>query len=194
MVFAAPGDAYHVARGEAARSIWPTHAEMKDSFPKTLPVEIVTGEDDKAIGLPTGRKLAAELCDVISPDRRVLLVLPSDEHGGKKVNAGHASPGSPDSRYDFELKVPAAEIPELIAGRAGFEESASLNQLDFYGYWRVLDALIDAVGSRPLAVPESVFGGYKNEKGFVSRDWYLGTWPDGTTYKAGHTEDACHIR
>ncbi len=194
MVFAAPGDAYHVAKGAAARSIWPTQAQMKTSFPKTLPVAIVTGEDDKSIGLPTGRKLAAELCDAIEADRRVLLVLPSDEHGGKKVNAGHASPGAPDTRYDFDLKVPAREIPKLIAGRAGFEESASLNQLDFYGYWRVLDAVIDSVAVRPFVVPVSVFGDARGVKGFVPMEWYLGTWADGTPYKAGRTENACRVR
>jgi acetyl esterase/lipase len=193
MVLAAPGDAYHVALGAKARSIWPTHDAMKATFAKTMPVAIVTGEDDKAIGLPTGRKLAAELCDVIPADRLLLLVLPSDEHGGKKVNAGHASPGAPDSRYDFELKVPAGEIPKLIAGRAGFEESASLNQLDFYGYWRVLDALIDSLAVKPVVVPVSVFGDARGVKGFHSMDWYLGTWADGTPYKAGHTENACHI-
>jgi len=194
MVLAAPGDAYHVAKGVDARSIWPTQAEMKMRFPKSMPVAIVTGEDDKAIGLPTGRKLAAELCDVISADRRLLLVLPSDEHSGKKVNAGHASPGAPDTRYDFELKVPAGEIPKLIPGRTGFEESASLNQLDFYGYWRVLDAVIDSLAVRPYVVPVSVFGDARGVRGFHSMDWYLGTWADGTPYKAGHPENACRVK
>jgi hypothetical protein len=111
-------------------------------------------------------------------------VLPSDVHDGKKVNAGHASPGAPDSRYDFELKTPADEVPKLIAGRIGFEESASLNQLDFYGYWRVLDAVIDAVGSRPVVVPESVFRNGDAQT-------YLGVWADGTPYKRTHVENPC---
>lgn len=184
MVLAAPGDAYHVAHGAEAKSIWPTVEEMRQSFAKTMPVAIVTGADDHAIGLPTGRKLAAELCGVIAADRRMLLVLPSDEHGGKKVNAGHASPGAPDSRYGFELKVPAAEVPKVIQGRAGFEESASLNQLDFYGYWRVMDALIDAVASRPIVAPQTVFG-----KGEAQT--YLGTWADGIEFKRAHVESPC---
>jgi acetyl esterase/lipase len=190
LVLAAPGDAYHVATGGNAKSIWPTQEEMRRTFPKTMPIAIVTGEDDKAIGLPSGRKLAAELCDVTDADRRLLVVLPSDEHNGKKVNAGHASPGAPDSRYDFELKKPASEIPKLIPGREGFEESASLNQLDFYGYWRVLDAVIDSLetaasGSATYVPPATVF-----RRG-VAAQTFLGAWPDGTAFKPAHVEDPC---
>jgi hypothetical protein len=186
LVLAAPGDAYHVARGADAKSIWP---EMKE-LPKTLPIAIVTGEDDKAIGLPTGRKLAAELCGVGEQDRQVLLVLPSDEHGGKKVTAGHASPGAPDTRYDFELKTPVRGIPTLIPGHVGFEESTSLNQLDFFGYWKVLDAVIDSLAhaastSAQYVPPAIVF------KAGTPGQTYLGTWADGTAFKTAHVENPC---
>ncbi len=191
LVLAAPGDAIHVAKGEAAKSIWP---DMKQ-LPKTLPIAIVTGEDDKAIGLPSGRKLAAELCRVTRPGPSVLLVLPSDEHGGTKVNAGHGSPGAPDSRYDFDLHTPASAIPSHIAGREGFEASASLNQLDFFGYWRVLDAVIDSLAAAPSTstayVPPRVVFGEPGNKGFSAVRLDLGTWPDGTPYKAGFSENVC---
>ena len=185
LVFAAPGDSYHVAKGADAKSIWPDlHA-----LPATLPIAIVTGQDDTAIGLPTGRKLAGELCSVTRPDRRVLLVLPSDEHAGKKVNAQHGSPGAPDSRYDFDLKTPAAEIPKHIAGREGFEESASLNPLDFYGYWRVLDAILDSLAKAPSTSPKyvppvTVFRATPEQT-------YLGNWPDGTPFRQVIVEDPC---
>jgi len=189
LVLAAPGDAYHVARGADAKSIWPVMREL----PPTLPIAIVTGEDDKAIGLPTAEKLAKELCGVTKADRHILLVLPSDEHDGEKVNAGHASPGAPDSRYDFELKTPLAEILKHIAGREGFEPSASLNQLDFYGYWKVLDAVIESLAAMPstsakYVPPPPVF------KSGDARQLYLGIWPDGTLYRQAHVEDPCVSR
>ena len=189
LVLAAPGDAIHVAKGADAKSIWPV---LKD-LPPTLPVAIVTGMDDFAIGLPSGRKLAALLCSVTRPDRRVLLVLPADEHAGKKVGAGHGSPGAPDSRYDIELTTPPAQVPKLIAGRTGFEFSASLNQLDFFGYWRVLDAVIDSLAaarsnSADYVPPPSVF------KTGTPEQTYLGTWPDGTPYKSAHVENPCASR
>jgi len=189
LVLAAPGDAYHVARGTEAKSIWPVLRELRP----TLPIAIVTGEDDTAIGLPTARKLMAGLCAVTKADRRALLVLPSDEHAGKKVNAGHASPGAPDSRYDFALETAAEKIPAHIAGREGFEASASLNQLDFFGYWKVLDAVLDSLAgaastSAAYMPPAIVF------RPGAEGQLYLGTWPDGTAYKAAHVENPCASR
>jgi pimeloyl-ACP methyl ester carboxylesterase len=143
LVLAAPGDAMHVTQGEKARSIWPPLTEL----PATLPIAIVTGQDDYAIGLPSGKKLAAGLCSVTKADRRVLLVLPADEHAGSKVSSGHGAVGSPDTRYDFELSTPRAKLPKTIAGREVFEPSTSLNQLDFFGFWRVLDAVIDSLAA-----------------------------------------------
>ena len=189
LVLAAPGDAYHVARGVDAKSIWPRLSTLRS----TLPVAIVTGEEDKAIGLPTARMLAAGLCGVTRPDRRVLFILPADQHDATTVHAGHGSPGAPDTRYDFDLRTPDSAIPALLRGRAGFEVSASLNQLDFFGYWRVLDAVIDSLVESPSTSlhyqpPPSVFR--PGTPGQTS----LGTWPDGTPYKAAKVENPCHAR
>jgi dienelactone hydrolase len=186
LVLAAPGDAYHVAQGEKAKSIWPNLKEL----PSTLPIAIVTGLDDYAIGLPTGRKLAAALCSVTKPDRRVLLVLPADQHAGSKVSSGHGGPGAPDSRYDMELATPRAALPKIIAGRVGFEPSISLNQLDFFGFWRVLDAVIDSLAAAPSISSHYV----PPAEVFVSStpaQTYLGTWADGTPYKPATVENPC---
>ena len=188
LVLAAPGDSYHVAKGEEAKSIWPVLQDL----PATLPIAIVTGEDDKYIGLPTGRKLAGLIC-ATKPDRRVLLVMPSDEHEGKKVNAGHASPGSPDTRYDIDLATPLAKAPTQIAGHKGFEESASLNQLDFFGYWKVLDAVIDSLVASPSTSSQYVPPAIVFQSGTPGQ-LYLGTWPDGTLYRQAHVEDPCASR
>ena len=176
LVLEAPGDAYHVAHGEDARSI----IGEVEKLPADLPVAILTGSADTSIGLPTARKLAARLCQ-IRADRRVLMVLPSDEHAGKNVHAAHGSPGAPDSRYDFALK--RNDIPTRIPGRDGFEPSGSLNQLDFYGYWKVVDAMVDSLGERSL--PDAVFGHG------TPAQLYLGTWPDGTPYKSASVETPC---
>jgi len=188
LVLVAPGDAYHVARGENSRSIWPPLTALRP----TLPVAIVTGADDHAIGLPTARKLAAGLCR-IQPDRRVLLVLPSDTHGTEKVNAGHASPGAPDSRFDWPLEMPASEVPAELAGRDNFEPSPSLNQLDFFGYWKVLDAVLDSLAKAPSTspsyLPPPIVFGHE-----TPGQLYLGTWPDGAPYPPAHTEDPCAAR
>jgi dienelactone hydrolase len=185
LVLAAPGDSYHVAKGEDAKSIWPVLQDL----PSTLPIAIVTGEDDTYIGLPTGRKLAGLIC-ATKPDRRVLLVMPGDEHDGRKVHASHASPGAPDTRYDIDLATPAARVPTHIEGHKGFEESASLNQLDFFGYWKVLDAVIDSLATAPSTSSQYVPPAIVFRSGTPGQ-LYLGTWPDGTPYRQAHVEDPC---
>jgi dienelactone hydrolase len=186
LIFAAPGDAYHVAKGALAKSIWPNLKEL----PATLPIAILTGQDDIAIGLPTGRKLAAALCNVTKPDRRVLLILPADAHAGSRTSSGHGAPGAPDSRYDMELTTPRASLPKTIAGRTGFEISTSLNQLDFFGFWRALDSVIDSLATAPsnssrYVPPAEVFASG------TPAQTYLGTWADGTPYKPAQIENPC---
>jgi hypothetical protein len=186
LVLAAPGDAIHVAQGEKARSIWPNLKEL----PASLPIAILTGQDDFAIGFPTAHKLAAGLCNVTRPDRRVLLILPADEHAGSKVSSGHGAVGSPDSRYDMELTTPRAKLPKIIAGRTGYEPSVSLNQLDFFGFWRVLDAVIDSLAAAPSASSQYIPPAQVFVTGTPAQT-YLGTWADGTPYKSAIVENPC---
>lgn len=176
LMLVAPGDAYHVVHGAEGRSI----IDPVERLPDNLPVALLTGAEDTSIGLPTARALAARLCG-IRADRRVLMVLPGDEHGDTRVHAGHGSPGAPDSRYDFALKSHA--IPTHIAGRDEFEASPSFNQLDVYGYWKVIDALVDGLAHDEL--PDTVFAAG------TERQRYLGTWPDGTRYAPIQVEQPC---
>jgi dienelactone hydrolase len=175
LVLTAPGDAYHVAHGELAKSI----IGPVQLLPPALPIAILTGEADP-IGLPTARRLMGKLCH-IPRERRVLMVLPSDEHQGRKVTAGHGSPGAPDSRYDFD---PARrDVPATLPGRPAYEASGSLNQLDFHGYWKVIDGVLDSL--RLGELQPVVFGlGLPDQLS-------LGAWPDGTPFKPLRLEDPC---
>jgi pimeloyl-ACP methyl ester carboxylesterase len=176
LLLLAPGDAYHVTKGDAAKSI----IGQVETLPDSLPVAVMTGSADTTIGLPTARLLFARMCG-IRPDRRVLMVLPSDQHGGTEVHSGHGAPGAPDSRYDFASGE--ENFPRTFSGHEGFEASASLNQLDYYGFWKVLDALVDSLPTHSL--PDVVFGQGTPEQLF------LGAWPDGTAYKPIQLENPC---
>ncbi|OQX14235.1 MAG: hypothetical protein BWK76_15035 [Desulfobulbaceae bacterium A2] len=178
LVLAAPGDAHHVLHGPEGASII---GETRD-LPADLPVVLVTGAADTAIGVPTARALAQGLCQVRA-DRRTLLILPSDESGEARVKAGHGSPGAPDSRYDF--RDASGPVPERIPARPGFEASASLNALDFGGYWKVVSGLLDWLETGRY--PTEVFG-----RGTEAR--FLGLWPDGTPYRPALIEDVCGDR
>jgi acetyl esterase/lipase len=175
LVLLAPGDAPAVATGAAGRPIIGNLARL----PRTLPIAMMAGAEDTQIGLPTARALDARLCGIL-PDRRVLLVLPGDSHDGATVHAGHGSPGAPDPRYDFPLTD--EDFPRSIPGEQNFAASPSLNQLDFYGFWKITDAMIAAL---PYGLPRVVFG-HGNPA-----QLYLGAWPDGTAFTPMHVENFC---
>lgn len=174
LVLMAPGDTYNVIKD--ADSII---GNLK-KLPASLPVVIMTGAADTSIGVPVARKIMSELCG-ISADRRVLMILPSDQNGAKTVHSAHGSPGAPDSRYNFALAD--TKFPRVIQGRESFEESVSLNQLDFYGYWKMITVMDQGLVAGDL--PPIVFGNGTVEQKF------LGVWPDGTLYKSIQIENPC---
>jgi acetyl esterase/lipase len=176
MVLLAPGDAPAVATGPEAASII---GDLRH-LPKTLPIAVMTGAQDTQIGLPTARAIFPRLCRIL-PDRRVLMILPGDAHDGVAVHAQHGAPGAPDPRYDFALSD--QNFPRLLQGEPGFAVSPSLNQLDFYGFWKVTDALI---ASLPYGKPPSVVFGHG-----TPAQLYLGAWPDGAPYQQMRLEDPC---
>lgn len=172
MLLAAPGNAEHVVKGEEARSIYGRVEEL----PADLPTVIITGLADTSIGVPTARMLAGRMCHL---KHRSLIMLPSDSDGGSKVQAGHGSPGAPDTRYDFD---PKNEAPSQLPSRDGFELSISLNQLDFHGYWRYATSLMDYVAGQPLNT--SLFAASAENR-------YLGLWPSGKAFATAHIENPC---
>lgn len=176
LLLISPGDARHVAHGPLATSII-GHVE---ALPATLPTVLVTGQADTSIGVPTARALAARMCH-LPEQHRLLILFPSDSHAGTKIQAGHGSPGSPDSRYDFPDS--RARVTASIPWKEGFEPSGSLNLLDYYGYWRIATTLADFVTTGEY--PVQLFDRQNPANHF------LGRWPDGTPYARPTLEDPC---
>jgi acetyl esterase/lipase len=176
MVLVGPGEPHHVVRGAAAS---PITGDIESLSP-TIPTFIITGNADNSIGVPTARAWSQRLCHLPSTHRKLLL-LPSDGENGQRIAAGHGSPGAPDSRFDFPDATQA--VPPRIKANRGFEESPSLNQLDFYGYWRVSMAMLDYVagGAYPLELflPQTL------------ENKFLGLLPSGRPYAAAMEEDLC---
>lgn len=175
LLLAAPGDAHHVARGPQAASI----LGPLERLPARLPVVLVSGLADRQIGVPTAQQIARRLCH-LPATQRALLWLPGDSDQGVQVRAGHGSPGAPDSRYDFPDS--RATVPAQVPPRNGFEESASLNHLDFYGYWRLTTRLLDWVAGGEY--PAELFRDSAENR-------YLGQWPGGRPYAAARFTDPC---
>lgn len=178
LLLAAPGDAHHVARGQLAATI----IDPLERLSSHVPVVLVSGQSDRQIGVPTARQIASRLCH-LPAERRALLWLPGDSEHGVRIRAGHGSPGAPDSRYDFPDSH--AAVPGQIPARAVFEESASLNNLDFYGYWRLTTRLLDWVAGGEY--PSELFRDSAENR-------YLGRWPSGRAYVPARFEDPCPAR
>lgn len=176
LVLIAPGDAHHVAKGAHAASI----LGPIERLPAKLPVLLASGANDSSIGVPTARALAARLCH-LPADRRALILFPADSDGETRIAAGHGSPGAPDSRYDFPDSRKA--VPGQIPGQREFEASASLNLLDFYGYWRISMGLLDYANGGEY--PAELFRKDSAENRF------LGYWPSGKPYAEARSEDPC---
>ena len=176
MVLVGPGEPHHVVRGAAAS---PITGDIESLSP-TIPTFIITGNADNSIGVPTARAWSQRLCHLPSTHRKLLL-LPSDGENGQRIAAGHGSPGAPDSRFDFPDATQA--VPPRIKANRGFEESPSLNQLDFYGYWRVSIAMLDYVAGSTypleLFLPQTL------------ENKFLGFLPSGRPYAAAMEEDLC---
>jgi len=176
LMMVSPGDSHHVARGERAASI----IGPVEQLPPGLPVLLASGAADTHIGAPTARAIAARLCHLPAKQRNLIL-FPSDSDGDRKILAGHGSPGAPDSRYDFP--DPRASVPGRIRSTQDFEPSASLNQLDFHGYWRLTMGLLDYVAGG--SYPTTLFSRDTAE----NHD--LGVWPSGKPYATAIIEDPC---
>lgn len=176
LVLVAPGEPHHVVRGTAAAPI----AGELESLSKDIATFIITGYADTSIGVPTARAWSQRLCHLPATHRK-LLMLPSDSENGNRISAGHGSPGAPDSRFDFPDATKS--VPSRLAAISGFEESPSLNLLDFYGYWRVSMTMLDYVASD--SYPRDLFLPHTAENTF------LGIWPTGRTYTSAIEEDLC---
>lgn len=172
MLLISPGDAEHVAKGVAGKSIYGS----VENLPINIPVILISGIEDTEIGVPTARKLAERLCRL---KYKALVLLPPDKQGDQKVFAGHGSPGAPDSRYDFG---PKKSPPAILPIKYGFEKSSSLNQIDFFGYWRFAIELLDYGNGKPL--PAYIFGNNSDNR-------YLGSWSDGTPLAPAIIEPIC---
>lgn len=175
MILLAPGDIQHLDQGVEQPSFY----ERINKLPQSLPIVLMTGNND-TVGLPTGRMLAKRLCH-IPRQHRIFYVLPSSSQGFRKINAGHGSPGAPDSRYNFTLQQ--QNFPHILPGKSQYEASASLNQLDFYGYWKMIDGLLE--GLKAASFPSYVFGNGTPDQ------LSLGYWEDGSPLQPMRIENYC---
>ena len=176
MILAAPGDAKHVAHGDLATSIVNTPITK---VPLSIPIVLLSGQEDRTIGMPTAIAYWNEICP--QGRQQTLITWPPGKTAQESIASGHGAPGAPDDRYDFPNifePISLATIEQI----ENFPESKSINNLDFYGQWKIVTGFLDALKSGHS--PTWIF----NEKRLISN---LGKFKNGESYPAATIEGSC---
>ena len=140
-----------------------------DQIPAEMLLLGVVGADDTGVGQDTVLSLYDAVPQIPSGSREVL-ELRSDYHGAPPLMADHRAPLAVDRDFD------AGGTTVLLPGGITLSvdqlpgDRGAINDLDYYGYWKWLDALTDAAfyGTNR----EYAFGG-------TPQQTHTGAWDDG---------------
>ncbi len=139
----------------------PLNGALLDSYvdmPEDIALLIMVSVNDHVVGEKLGRIIFETA--VNTPKRNLILQHP-DEYGEPEIGAGHNESYALDSDFD-------AGIHNLSYRRA--LGVARLNAIDYYGYWKLLDALMDCVRSEENC--DVAFGNTEAQRN-------MGCWSDG---------------
>jgi acetyl esterase/lipase len=136
-----------------ARSVFFPAADYR-KIPKDAALLVLVGEDDRIVGQGEARRIFRGTPQ-IPAGRKDYVLVRTDRHGSPPLVADHVSPCSP------------MRPNPIIRGRR-------INALDYYAYWRLLDALLDFA-----------FRGEHKERclGGTPEQRFMGRWSDGTPVK-----------
>lgn len=137
------------------------------------------GADDGTTGDHDARRIY-RAAENVPPDRKSMLLYRTDRHGKPDLVADHRSPAALKAIVDDTVAAGEARtvqrggvefrgLGKVVFNRFGAE---TVNALDHYGYWAVLDRLIAAAGSDDLGLTASAVGAGEADRS-------LGKWSDG---------------
>ena len=161
-------------------------ADLSQMAANTL-LLVVTGADDTLVADRDGRRIYEE-STAVPAAQKDWLELQSDDHGEPALEATHRAAAAPLPGYEppqrrepkgFLRKRMAKKAKERLAERgldldASSKEPAVTDALDYYGTWKLFDALRDAAfdgKNRDIAL-----GGGEAQLS-------MGAWSDGTPVK-----------
>ncbi len=163
--------------------------DMAKIHPGTL-LLTVTGDQDWIARDVDAKRIFYESTQVPLTDKDFLIQV-SDDHGYPPLQASHFAPTAPNSKYDSGVKLKGNFLRWLIRLKEGGgtkrihrskendypdleSDELKLNALDYYGLWKLFDALCDA----------AFYG--KNRQaalGGTAEQTFMGYWSDGTPVK-----------
>jgi acetyl esterase/lipase len=145
-----PGDSKHSRVTKRLKMKLPTIMVDYGRIPKGTLFLLLLGDADPVVGKTTALKMWARVQHLPKADRDFVIVQ-SDDHGEPRLRANHYFPAAIDAQLG-------------LGGQRG------LDSLDWYGTWKLLDGLTDAV-----------FRG-RNKKyalGDTPEQRFMGKWSDG---------------
>ncbi|MBI2513257.1 MAG: alpha/beta hydrolase [Opitutae bacterium] len=161
-------------------------ADLAKVSPATLLLTL-SGDQDKLVG-DTGARRIYEATTAIPAAQKDWLELRSDDHGSPALVATHRAPAAPLPGYQLPKREPpkgflrkriAEKAKERLAERGldlddSSREPPVTDALDYYGTWRLFDALCAAA-----------FDGHTRELALGGSPTQLdmGKWSDGTPVK-----------
>jgi pimeloyl-ACP methyl ester carboxylesterase len=184
---AALGDESRLPRVRAVMSVEPGITEAPISIPladlKKIPSDTLllalAGDQDGLAGDTDAKRIYYEATR-IPADNKDFIMLVSDTHGTPNLLAGHRAPTALDKDYDSgESLSGAAGSADRIGNSPQIQrrvrpETMMINALDYYGTWKLFDALCDAAFNN------------KNREyalGNTPQQRFMGFWSDGTPVK-----------
>ena len=177
LLLTSPGDAKHVHRGELSKSIL---EQGLNTLPLSLPIILMSGSEDIQIGVPTAYAYWNQMCG--QKRLKNLILYPPGKSNTQVIQSGHGMPGAPDPRYDFP-EIDGTFQPVVLGPQEQFPKSASLNNLDYYGTWKVITSTFDSLKlNTPL--PQWLFQSSSELKN-------LGHFESGEPFPQAYLEESC---
>jgi len=174
-------------RARAVMSVEPGITESPINVPladlKKIPAETLlltlAGDQDSLVRDTDAKRIYYESTRVPARNKD-FITLVSDSHGQPTLQASHRAPTAMDKDYDSGEGVSGApagtadSIGDARISRRVRPETMMVNALDYYGTWKLFDALIDAA-----------FNGKNREYalGNTPQQRFMGVWSDGVPVK-----------
>jgi pimeloyl-ACP methyl ester carboxylesterase len=175
----------NLPRVSAVMSVEPGITEAPINVPlvdlKKLPADTLllalAGDDDTLVRDTDAKRIYYESTRIPAKNKD-FITLVSDSHGTPALLASHRAPTALDKSYDSGEGVggaPANRVGDTPqTGRRDRLETMMVNALDFYGTWKLFDALCD-----------TAFYGKNREYalGNTPQQRFMGVWSDGVPVK-----------
>jgi pimeloyl-ACP methyl ester carboxylesterase len=142
----------------------------------------VAGDQDTLVRDTDAKRVYYESTNVPAANKDFVMMI-TDTYGAPSLQASHRAPTAMDRSYDNGEGVGGGPVnPDRVGSARGNGRSSQdrrletmmVNALDYYGTWKLFDALCDA----------AFFG--KNREyalGNTSKQRFMGVWSDGTPVK-----------